>query len=73
MPVASVGTTGIPPKDQLILKIDPNGKILDRFGNPGGRTPGLTDWVHCIAAASKGEIYLGDIKGQRAQKFVRVP
>jgi hypothetical protein len=27
--------------------------------------------VHCIATDSKGNLYVGDIKGKRAQKFVR--
>jgi DNA-binding beta-propeller fold protein YncE len=70
VPKPAEGMTGIPPKDQLILKISTNGKILERFGNTGGRTPGLTDWVHCIAVSSKGEVFVGDIKGQRPQKFV---
>lgn len=73
MPVASDGSTGLPPKDQLMLKINTKGKILERFGNPGGQMPGETDWVHCIAVSPRGEVYVGDIQGKRAQKFVRAP
>jgi hypothetical protein len=29
------------------------------------------NWVHGIALDSKGNIYAGDIKGHRVQKFVR--
>jgi len=40
---------------------------------PGAGTPqgkaGELDWVHGIAVDSQGNLYLGDIQGQRAQKF----
>jgi hypothetical protein len=32
--------------------------------------PGDGNWVHCIALHSRGNMYLGDIIGRRAQKFV---
>ena len=62
-----------PPPDQLLMKLSPEGKVLLRLklgfsaGNPG--RPGEVDWVHCIAVDSKGDFYLGDIQGKRAQKF----
>jgi DNA-binding beta-propeller fold protein YncE len=37
------------------------------------RKAGELDWVHGIAVDSQGNLYLGDIQGQRAQKFVRKP
>jgi hypothetical protein len=39
-------------------------------GADGLERPGELNWVHCIATDSHGNLYLGDIKGQRAQKFV---
>ncbi|MBL7037680.1 MAG: 6-bladed beta-propeller [Pirellulaceae bacterium] len=62
-----------PPPDQLLMKLSSNGKILLRVplrqtaAAPG--KPGEVDWVHAIAVDSKGNIYLGDIQGKRAQKF----
>jgi sugar lactone lactonase YvrE len=62
-----------PPPDQLVMKLDRDGKVLLRAplrqsaANPG--KPGEVDWVHCIAVDSKGNLYLGDIQGKRAQKF----
>ncbi len=41
-------------------------------GVPQGK-PGELDWVHGIAVDVQGNLYLGDIQGQRAQKFVRKP
>jgi len=35
--------------------------------------PGELDWVHGIGVDAQGNLYLGDIQGQRAQKFVRKP
>jgi hypothetical protein len=34
--------------------------------------PGEARGVHCIAQDSKGNLYVGDIYGERAQKFVPV-
>ena len=34
-------------------------------------SPGDLNWVHGIALDAKGNIYAGDIKGHRVQKFVR--
>jgi len=33
--------------------------------------PGELTWVHGIALDRQGNIYVGDIMGERAQKFVR--
>ena len=68
------GQTGIPPHDQVFMKFDVNGKLLRRWSPPLGddlnSQPGETAWVHIVAEDSKGNLYAGDIKGQRVQKFV---
>ncbi len=57
------------------MKFNPAGRPLDLVilptGKEGQEKPGELGWVHCIAVDSKGNIYLGDIQGKRAQKFVR--
>ncbi len=66
---------GCPPKDQVFMKFNGDGKLLQLWTVPKGKDglerPGECNWVHCIAADSKGNLYVGDIKGKRAQKFVR--
>ena len=67
---------GCPPFDQLLLKMNPQGKVLQLVVFPKGdddkEKPGDLNWVHCIAEDSKGNLYLGDIIGKRAQKFVPI-
>jgi len=64
-----------PPPDQVVMKLNSNGKVLLRI--PLAKTtvapgkPGELDWVHGIATDSQGNLYLGDIQGRRAQKFSR--
>jgi hypothetical protein len=69
------GTLGCPPKDQLFMKFSPEGKVLQLWtvpkGKDGGEEPGDLNWVHCLALDSRGNIYAGDIKGHRAQKFAK--
>ncbi|OHB82890.1 MAG: hypothetical protein A2V98_12370 [Planctomycetes bacterium RBG_16_64_12] len=66
---------GCPPKDQLFMKFDTNGRVLQVWTVPKGvdgeEKPGELNWVHGIALDSQGNIYATDIVGQRAQKFVR--
>jgi len=68
------GALGCPPKDQIFMKFSADGKLLHLFTLPKGldglERPGDVNWVHCIAFDSKGSMYLGDIIGRRAQKFV---
>lgn len=62
-----------PPPDQLLVQLDTTGKVRVRVPlrlAPGAPSkPGEVDWVHTVAVDSKGNIYLGDIMGKRAQKF----
>jgi DNA-binding beta-propeller fold protein YncE len=66
---------GCPPKDQVFMKFNPAGKLLQLWTAPKGKDgfekPGEVNWVHAIAVDSRGSVYLGDIIGKRAQKFVR--
>ncbi|HXG10289.1 MAG TPA: peptidyl-alpha-hydroxyglycine alpha-amidating lyase family protein [Gemmataceae bacterium] len=66
---------GVPPKDQLFMKFNPDGKLLQLWAVPKGvdglEKPGELNWVHALAVDSHGNIYAGDIVGKRAQKFVR--
>jgi DNA-binding beta-propeller fold protein YncE len=67
---------GCPPKDQVFMKFNPEGKLLQLWTVPKGidglERPGECNWVHAVAVDSKGHLYAGDIMGRRAQKFVRV-
>jgi sugar lactone lactonase YvrE len=69
------GALGCPPKDQVLMRFNPDGKLLQLWTVPKGidglERPGELNWVHCVAVDSKGNLYCGDILGKRAQKFVR--
>jgi len=75
MPPPKKGMRGVPPKDQVVMKFTPSGKLLARWTLPKGRDgkeqPGEVNWLHAVALDSKGNLYVGDIRGRRAQKFVR--
>jgi hypothetical protein len=67
---------GCPPKDQVFMKFSTQGKLLQLWTVPKARDglerPGELNWVHGIAEDSRGNLYVGDIIGKRAQKFVRI-
>lgn len=71
---ASDDALGCPPKDQIFMKFSSEGKLLQLLTLPKGfdglERPGEVNWVHAIAVDSAGNLYLGDIIGRRAQKFV---
>ena len=73
---ADGGLLGCPPKDQVFMKFDRTGRLLQLWTVPQSKDdqqqPGELNWVHTIAVDSKGNIYAGDIQGGKAQKFVRV-
>lgn len=62
-----------PPKDQIVMKFTTSGKVSQLWtipkGEDGRELPGDVNWLHCIAVDSRGNLYLGDIIGKRAQKF----
>jgi DNA-binding beta-propeller fold protein YncE len=65
-----------PPKDQVIMKLDTDGRIRQLLvipkGENGKEKPGDLNWVHSMAVADDGTLYFGDVQGKRAQKFVPV-
>ena len=63
---------GIPPKDQLVMVFTPDGRLLRLSTFPKGQHPGELDWVHAVAVDRAGNLYLGDIQGKRAEKFLRL-
>ena len=65
-------TLGVPPNDQLVMVFTPDGRVKRLWTFPTGQHPGELDWVHALAVDRRGNLYLGDIQGQRAQKFVRM-
>src|SRR5207237_700768 len=56
---------GVPPKDQVCMRFDTTGRLLQLFAIPKGldglERPGEVNWVHGIAFDSQGNLYLGDI------------
>lgn len=64
----------LPPQDQLVMKLNLKGEVLLRVPLPKTAVPpskaGEVNWVHGIALDSQGNLYLGDIQGLRAQKFL---
>ena len=67
----------LPPPDQVLMKLSLKGEVLLRIPLPKTAVPpgksGELDWVHAIAFDSQGDLYLGDIQGKRAQKFLLKP
>jgi hypothetical protein len=66
---------GGPPKDQVFMKFNTAGKLLQLWTVPkcsdDDPRPGACNMVHGVAVDSKGNLYVGDINGRRVQKFVR--
>jgi DNA-binding beta-propeller fold protein YncE len=66
-------------KDQIFVRFSPDGRVRQTWTIPFGdpkkpkETPkGGAVGVHCIAEDSKGNLYVGDIYSEQAQKFVPV-
>ena len=66
---------GVPPKDQLVMKFNTEGKLLLLWTFPKGEgddeQPGALNGIHGVAVDSKENLYIGDILGQKAQKFLK--
>ncbi|MGE0755932.1 MAG: peptidyl-alpha-hydroxyglycine alpha-amidating lyase family protein [Pirellulaceae bacterium] len=72
-------------KDQLFMRFSTGGRVLQHWGlrlgdigtnkdapDTSRLKPGETVGAHCIAQDSQGNVYVGDIYGERAQKFVPI-
>lgn len=63
-------------KDQIFMRFSPDGRVRQVWTIPlavkGKPKPGDAIGVHCIVQDSKGNLYVGDIYSERAQKFVPV-
>lgn len=74
-PAYPTAPLGCPPKDQLLVRFDTSGRVLQLWTLPkaadGQETPGSLNWFHGVALDSKGNVYATDIIGRRVQKFVR--
>lgn len=71
---ATAAGLATPPKDQLIMKFDPEGRIKHLWTFPKGvdgqEKPGDVNWVHGIAIAADGTLYTAEVQAKWAQKFV---
>lgn len=67
---ANQAALATPPKDQLFLKLDTDGRLKQLWVLPMGNGPGQVNWIHSIAVAADGSIYFGEVQGKRASKFV---
>ena len=68
---------GTPPRDQLLIRFDQHGRALQQWYVPCATDrparPGELQWVHSIAEDSHGNLYCGDVRANRVQKFVILP
>ena len=58
-----------PPDRAGVAVLDPDGKVLTRFGS-FGNYDGQFRLAHDIAVGRDGAVYVVDVRGQRVQKFV---
>jgi len=64
------------PKDQVLMRFSRDGRVRQIWkiplGEVGKTKPGECNGVHCIAQDSDGNLFVGDIFGEKAQKFVPI-
>ncbi len=61
----------VPPDRSHILRLDPTGKVLEKWSS-FGNYDGQLYWGHAIAVNSAGDVFVGDVHyGMRVQKFSR--
>ncbi len=74
-PKYPIAPLGCPPKDQLVMRFNAGGKLLQLWSFPkaadGEEKPGSLNWLHSIALDAQGNLFCTDIIGQRLQKFIR--
>jgi DNA-binding beta-propeller fold protein YncE len=70
------GNTAIPPRDQVLVRFDTTGRVLQLWTFPlgidGQEKPGELNWIHALAVDSKGNLHCTDIRGKRLQRFIPV-
>ena len=73
---ANQAALATPPKDQLFMKLDTEGRLKQLWvfpkGENGKEKPGEVNWIHSIAVAGDGSVYFGEVQARRAEKFVPV-
>jgi DNA-binding beta-propeller fold protein YncE len=73
---AAQAALATPPKDQIVMKLDTEGRLKQMWGFPKGENgkekPGDLNWAHSMAVGPDGSLYFGDVQGKRAQKFLPV-
>ena len=75
---ASAPFLGTPPKDQILVKFDPDGRVKQLWTFPkgvDGKPPsghGEVNWIHAIAIANDGTLYTAEVEAMWAQKFLPV-
>jgi hypothetical protein len=62
-----------PPHDQVLVKFNSSGRVLQVWSAPLGNQPGQLNWAHGIAMDSFGNLFCGDYYGKRVQKFQLIP
>jgi DNA-binding beta-propeller fold protein YncE len=71
---ATQAALATPPKDQLFMKLDTEGRLKQLWTIPKGdgdkEKPDEVSWIHSIAVAPDGSVYFGEVQGKRPRKFV---
>jgi streptogramin lyase len=71
---ATQAALATPPKDQLFMKLDTEGRLKGLWvvpkGQDGKEKPGELNWVHGMAVGNDGALYFAEVRANRAQKFV---
>ena len=72
--VANDAMVGIPPKDQIVVRMTTDFRVLNWWSFPfqpetAKFKPGDLNWVHAITVDAEGNLFLGDVQGNRIQKF----
>jgi len=64
---------GTPPKDQVVIRFDVDGRVKGIWAFPSGTAKaGELGWVHGIAVDAKGNIYTAGVRDNKAQRFIKV-
>lgn len=62
---ATQAALATPPKDQLFMKLDTEGRLKQLW-----MIPGPVAWNHSIAVGADGSIYFGEVRGNRVERFI---